>query len=352
MSLPLSEFHIERFRGIRGLDLSGLGQFNLLVGRNNAGKTSVLEALSIFSSPLDPWVWLYSIARREFLSGSDQLEGLRWLFPSGVEHLVQLEGQGAYPIRRVFANHAMVLGSSGKPAEASKRGVSVNVSVEAASSKDPSPGALDKLWNAFTLWEGETFQLPERQYEPALPMRVIAPYTHWIQDLPVRGFSEAKLGGFEKDVIGLVQSIEPGVTGAEVIATSSRPQLYLRDERAGLLPLSTFGDGIRRAFLLALSIPPAAGGFLLIDELETAIHVSALERVFRWLLDACAKYRVQVFATTHSLEALDAILAVDTTPEEDIVAYRLEREDDRTTARRYGEDLLKRVRYERGLDVR
>jgi AAA15 family ATPase/GTPase len=104
--------------------------------------------------------------------------------------------------------------------------------------------------------------------------------------------------------------------------------------------------------LLALALPRAAGGVLLIDELETALHVSALGKVFRWLLDACKQFNVQLFATTHSLETVDAILSADTTPEEDIVGYRLERTNGHTTAKRYGEDLLKRLRYERGLDVR
>lgn len=357
MNLQLSEFHVERFRAIRGLDLSGLGRLNLLVGRNNSGKTSVLEALALFASPFDPWSWLGSVDRREGIWSSDLVDGLRWLFPYELEHPLKLEGTGAYTVRRVTAAYHALRGTFprgdpwNKPTEPERRGAHIKITVDLA--HEPSLGPLGgPLTGDFTLWDKDIFPHPEQRYEPGLPVRVLSPYSHWIQDLPVRVFSQAKLGGFEQDVIGLLQSIEPSITGAEVIATSSKPQLYLRDKRAGLLPLSAIGDGIRRAFLLALSIPPAAGGLLLIDELETAIHVSALDPLFRWLLDACARYRVQVFATTHSLEALDAILTVDATAGEDIVAYRLEREDNQTTARRYGEDLLKRVRYERGLDVR
>ncbi len=56
--------------------------------------------------------------------------------------------------------------------------------------------------------------------------------------------------------------------------------------------------------------------------------------------------------TTHSLDAVDAILKVDDTPEEDVVGYRLGREGGRTVVKRFGEAQLRWMREERGLDVR
>ncbi|HEX3044886.1 MAG TPA: AAA family ATPase [Bacillota bacterium] len=52
----------------------------------------------------------------------------------------------------------------------------------------------------------------------------------------------------------------------------------------------------------------AKGGILLIDELETAIHFSVLEKIFAWFVKSCREYKVQVFASTHSLEVMDALL--------------------------------------------
>jgi len=53
----LTGLAIHRFRGIRELELRGLAQVNVLLGRNNAGKASVLEALYLALaslSPIDP----------------------------------------------------------------------------------------------------------------------------------------------------------------------------------------------------------------------------------------------------------------------------------------------------------
>ncbi len=46
---------IENFRGINNLELNNLRQFNLLVGKNNCGKTSLLESIFIISNPADPF---------------------------------------------------------------------------------------------------------------------------------------------------------------------------------------------------------------------------------------------------------------------------------------------------------
>ena len=160
-------------------------------------------------------------------------------------------------------------------------------------------------------------------------------------------------------MIELLAEIDPRITGLEVLAPPSEahrgvePILYIRDAHAGLLPLDAFGDGIRRILVIAFAITFARNGVLLIDELETAIHFSALGRAFHWIVRACASNNVQLFTTTHSLEAIDALLAADDAPKrEDIVGYRLDASGQVVTTRRYGEDLLRRLRTERGLEVR
>ena len=51
MARHLSELSIGTYRGIRDLCIKDLGDINILVGDNNCGKTSVLEALQILCDP-------------------------------------------------------------------------------------------------------------------------------------------------------------------------------------------------------------------------------------------------------------------------------------------------------------
>jgi len=46
----IETIHIKNFRGIRELKLENLGQINIIAGKNNASKSSILEALALFLS--------------------------------------------------------------------------------------------------------------------------------------------------------------------------------------------------------------------------------------------------------------------------------------------------------------
>lgn len=63
----LRDLRIKGFRGLRDLAMSGLGRVNLLVGTNNCGKTSVLEAMSLLSARgTAAWLWQVQSRRGEF----------------------------------------------------------------------------------------------------------------------------------------------------------------------------------------------------------------------------------------------------------------------------------------------
>ena len=109
---------------------------------------------------------------------------------------------------------------------------------------------------------------------------------------------------------------------------------------------------MRRALLIAATIPAIRGGVLLIDEIEAALHVSVLDSVLRVLRWAAERYNVQVFATTHSLEAVDAVTKAFKQDEGSLALYRLRHEEGLIQARRLSGETLKEMRYEGGLDVR
>ena len=89
----IDDFTIHRFRGMREAKLEKPGQINILVGGNNSGKTSVLEAISLLCDPLNPRNWSGVASARETSSLSSNLsDRLLWLFPH----------EGLYPQEDLF----------------------------------------------------------------------------------------------------------------------------------------------------------------------------------------------------------------------------------------------------------
>lgn len=366
---PIDSLRVASLRGLRDITLEDLGRVNLLVGGTNSGKTTVLEAVSLTGDPLNPLTWSRAANRREpspFAAlESSTVDRLRVLFPSRGEESAPIEIAltGTSPwehisstvrvLRELRTAPSWRREPEDAPREEERDGLEVTVTVKER--PDPRQLLLPDVpvvqpFTTFTVWEGEP--LRSRREQSKVPVRIVTPYDHWLRSVASLGLSEATLADEETKVMALLRELEPRITGVRLVQTQREPSVVLRDVDAGWLPVSAFGDGIRRALTIALAVPRAAGGMLLIDEIETGLHVSMLRRVYRWLWDACRSFDVQLFATTHSLEALSAMLEADTSPEQDTVCFRLERHGDATTAKRFGEDQLRRLVHERGLDVR
>jgi hypothetical protein len=73
--------------------------------------------------------------------------------------------------------------------------------------------------------------------------------------------------------------------------------------------------------------------------------------VFQWLVRACKRIDAQLFATTHSLEAIDALLTAQIDDPSEIVAFHLP-ETGEGRIKRFEGDILDNLRFERGLDIR
>ncbi len=75
-------------------------------------------------------------------------------------------------------------------------------------------------------------------------------------------------------------------------------------------PLGSHGDGMRRLLALSLSLIQAAQGYLLVDEIDTGVHWTVMEDMWRLVVDTARKSSVQVFATTHSHDCIRGLAAL------------------------------------------
>ena len=116
------------------------------------------------------------------------------------------------------------------------------------------------------------------------------------------------------------------VTGDAASTDSRVPRARLRGLDRPVL-LGSMGAGMNRLFGLALAAVNASGGLLLIDEVESGLHYSVQEAMWRLLFDLAHRLDIQVFATTHSWDAVESFAqALAQTPDADGQLIRLRRE--------------------------
>jgi hypothetical protein len=157
--------------------------------------------------------------------------------------------------------------------------------------------------------------------------------------------------GRKRLAVDVLRLFDADVEDLDVVASLGREAVRVTHRVRGVADLATFGDGMRRAAALALALVRATGGVLLVDELEVGIHPGVLGKVYETLVRGARDLETQVIATTHSLEAVDAMLACTADAPDALCAFWLERGGPSPAARRYDHARLTRMR-ESGLDVR
>lgn len=352
----LDSFTIGAFRGLRDLTLDHLGCINLLVGKNNSGKTSVLEALAIFAQPEDFGAWL-KVARSR--NPNNLLDALEGLFPhvlidiNEARAAIELTGRGRIDEQHIRAFCEKVYGVPPEEDETDQEEDHLGDSPPEEEERLVISGVSTPDGGTFNhaIWRRNGF-LRLRNVRPKTSVILLPPYSHRSGFEELRRTGQAIRESYLPAVEKLLQKIDKDII--EIVTppqqNSSRAQLMIRHKQIGLAPISVFGDGIRRALSIALAVPPARNGLLLIDEIESALHVSVLDTLYPWLVEACAEYNVQLFATTHSLEALDAVAKLDKSINGELSAYHLENDAD--NIRRYTGGMLYRLVHQRGLDIR
>jgi len=100
--------------------------------------------------------------------------------------------------------------------------------------------------------------------------------------------------------------IEPRLESVEDSSATGTPMIRADIGLPELVPLSAMGEGMTRIARIVLAMSGVRGGVVLVDEIETGIHHSVLKKLWEVVAKAARTFNVQVFATTHSFECLAA----------------------------------------------
>lgn len=318
----IQNLKIQGYRCFRELSISELGKVNLIVGQNNSGKTSLLEALHFLASGCDPSVW-WNIANRRG-------EAIQTPHNPG----------GGSPTRRyleikhAFSGHQFRQ-KAAFAIMADEHLCSVRVTrrkllkepdgqiLLSAELEEQIPTA--RTYIEFRNAEGSTFisqdeegtlayndirrNANERKKSSQIFPSIYLPTGRQSRDTLQERWSEIALTSKEEQVIEAVRIIEPRFEKIAFLGGPPRARVRVKlKDLPEPVPLGSLGDGVRRIFALALSMVCAEGGFLLIDEIETGLYYRLQEKVWRFLHDASRLLNVQIFATTHSHDSIDAFV--------------------------------------------
>lgn len=371
--LHFPDLSIRGFRGIADLHIPQLGRVTLLTGKNNTGKSSILEALRLHTQNAEPHVVYRILAvREEFARGVDgevqsfdpdnlfQASALFHGFPRLSDDfepiVISTSGRvGLTPMKLTMRVDWFT--EVEDEAEDSGRSTKL-VASEDAPSGEPAdiPVLVVEMEERRRLYRLERYLGILRRSpssDARVPCVLVSPYagqsTVALGDL----WDEIALTDHEKDVVDALRIVDSKISAVSIVGSDSSSRTRTRKAivRSDNLPrpvgLRSFGDGMSRIFTIVLSLVNAKGGLLLIDEFENGLHHSVQLDVWRMIFRLAQSLDIQVFATTHSKDAVEAFQeAAAETPEEGVLV-RLTRRGDAIIPTVVGEeDLGVAIRYD------
>ena len=364
----LTRLEIKQFRGINELSLTDVGRVNLIVGRNDAGKTSLLEAIRLLLSG-DPR-HLRRIARNRFEHRpTDLLQDYQLVFNrsssdaslliSGIVSNITLSAQ--VDIREVQGdeNLSLDLGTESESFEDSEsllqHGREIVVEVTAddyakAIIRQPLQGRTASIARSKRQFVGGSF--------PNLPLPVWLGTNRAEAWSHARRYSDLYRSGGADTLLNILKEIEPRLRSL-VMLTMERSEVQFPSAVLEIdlgfdqtLPLTSMGDGFSNAISILSAIGAAKSGLCLIDEVESGIHYSLLTQLWQSVASAASIYNSQVWSTTHSYDCIKAIYEAFSDTPDDLRVHRLERKDEGgLVVHTFNHAMLGRA-LERGLEVR
>lgn len=323
----LTSFEVSRFRAFDKLVISHLGRVNLVVGKNNVGKSSLLEALRLFAHRGSPQViWEILELRNETeVTPPRTTEGEE---PRGLalEHL--------YHNYSGLRNSVEPISIGPKGGEATQLTMSFDwyeshIAEDGTrhwSAVDEADASVD-LRPALTVKDGTTLRarlwLDEdpvnyrRRWlvrgdvlDGGIPCTYVSPNGLTADQLG-QWWDNIALTGLEDDVLAAMRVIDPRVERISLVALPERPHrdrvpIVKLNNAMYPIPLRSLGDGMNRILGIALALVNAKNGILLVDEIENGIHYSVQQELWRLIIRVSERLNVQVFATSHSWDCIEA----------------------------------------------
>jgi len=265
----IDHLHIKNFMCFKELEIPTLKRVNLIAGKNNSGKTTLLDAIRILRSNGESAVVNHILhSRKVFEKGS-------------IESYFNLRSYNSESSYSVVINRYRI----------------------------EYDGDEDGLYVIQYPYSKSYREEPERteKFDPNIFIdkpRENLVYVPFYSDYDRLStlWEEVALSDHEEDVYKILrETIQQNLVKLNVGREMVKVRLENTDKP---VPLSTLGDGVNRILLIALSLVNAKDSILLIDELELGLHYSALEKLWNMIFKYAQKWNIQVFATTHSQDVL------------------------------------------------
>ncbi len=314
----IKSIEINQLRGIKQLTVSDFSKINLIVGDNNSGKTTFLEAIQLLFAKSQLNSIRNIIKQRTILNVNDNSFYTSFIKMFNVEQNDQLLDIDIYaesnngPIefemkgceKAIFGEEALQLSNmSSRQKTYYKKSSAFPETVKLFTGSIISKNGKIPIEKDIRLTSLDNTIVgagnrKEVQYIPS--------FGHLRYDLLQNIVDNPE---YKQLAISILKQFDDSIV--DICYTKSDDGSFLESiitEDGVNMPFSVYGDGIKKLLYILNKLFEATDSILLIDEIETGLHKKYYGKLFPVVFELAKKLNVQLFIATHSMEAIDATL--------------------------------------------
>ena len=299
--MHFKDIEINNFRGFDHLKIEDFGQINLFVGKNNSGKTSVLESIYLLTGCDRPELLEIIAKKRKSgkelkikstrIEGEETTEKDRFLIIEPGELTYKDETNSTPLVNPILKSFEYIFGNS-------------------------TSGSIRKVYPSFEIPNEflkaflKNFTGSEDSEEAKEIVSTLLGFKN-----PLQGhFIDAKISEHEileylndliinkksRKLIPLLKQIDIRIQDVQSIGNT----IFFDTEGINqMIPSHIVGDRLRKIVTI-ISAVYHKQSIILIDEIENGLHYTAHKTLWRGIIEACRISNAQIFATTHSAESI------------------------------------------------
>lgn len=304
----IKKFEVRNFRCLKEFSLDRLRRINVFVGKNNTGKTTVLEALFLHAGENNPSLGFSLRGHRgletQFVLPMAPVPDL-WtdlFYDFDNTSVIELESQDELGQTR---RSVVSLGASGSqqlgiPGVEGVKNFAAPLSVEFT---DPR----GKTRSSQLAIGPRGIQVTDGDGQP-LDTAIMLPSNFRVsQDEDAARMDKIVREKRKSSVMELVRIIEPNLSDLALGLSGGRPTVVCDVGLRQFAPLPILGEGTHKLVSIALAVSSIPNGILMIDEIENGIYYDLQKDFWLKLFALVKKENVQLFVATHSRECLEAL---------------------------------------------
>lgn len=319
---------IERFRGIKHSKIDGLGQVNLFFGKNNCGKSSLLDAIFLISGLSNPKLpininLLRSYQRFEPSDMALDFYELDTTRPISIKASNDEVRELQISLFESTSSKIDLLGDDNNLASTdapNKYGLVLKCLID----RKTVESSIIFSHSEKTGSDYEQRVKLDNSYKERLACRYLTPKFDFYTSID--GLVDIIKNKDEQFILEALRLIEPRIK--DMVLSQNEVLVDVGLEQR--IPVNMMGDGVRKILSLLTTIYECRDGVVLIDEISNGFHYSVMKDLWNTIVYASKKNNVQVYATTHDIDSIkglrDAVHGSES--EKDVACFKLQRTAD------------------------